>query len=120
MSRTPSMRRRGLTAALALASVAAGASTAGAAAPPVSQVQLATHPPLNAFFLPNLQATNPSPGTYRITNTGRVATGAFLVRIHRVGVKAGSTFTVASLAPGQSFSRYLGNVCDGLPPAFEI
>ena len=42
------------------------------------------------------------------------------MRIHRVGVKAGSTFVVPSLSRGQSFSRYLGNVCDALPPAFEV
>ena len=27
---------------------------------------------------------------------------------------------VPSLSRGQSFSRYLGNVCDALPPAVEV
>jgi subtilase family serine protease len=104
--------------ATVLAAFAAGTATA-AAATPLQPIRAGVHPPL-VGLLPNLTASNPSPGTYRITNTGIVPSGAFVVRIHRVGVKGGSSFVVPSLARGQSFSRYLGNVCDAIPPAFEV
>jgi subtilase family serine protease len=117
MSKAFALRHAGIASGLVLAALAAGIPTAGASTvqPVRAGVQLQI-PPL----LANLTATNPSPGTYRITNTGFAPSGSFVVRIHRVGVKAGSTFVVPSLFRGQSFSRYLGNICDVIPPAIEV
>jgi subtilase family serine protease len=119
MSKAIRPRRAAVAASLVVAALAAGSATA-AAATPLQPVRAAVPPPL-ALLLPNLATTNPSPGTYRITNTGIAPTGSFVVRIHRVGVKAGGTFVVPSLSRGQSYSHYLGNFCGtGFPPAFEV
>src|SRR4051812_39292148 len=107
MSKAIALRPAGIASSLVLVALAVGIPTAGAT--PAQPVRAGVHltiPPL----LPNLAASNPSPGTYQITNTGIAPSGSFVVRIHRVGVKAGSTFVVPSLSRGQSFSRYLGNV----------
>jgi hypothetical protein len=117
MSKAFALRHAGIASGLVLAALAAGIPTAGAST--IQPVRAGVHlqiPPL----LPNLTATNPSPGTYQITNTGIAPSGSFVVRVHRVGVKFGSTFVVPSLSRGQSFSRYLGNICDALPPAIEV
>jgi hypothetical protein len=119
MSKASTPRAAAIATSLVLAAFAAGTATA-AAATPVQPARAAVHPPILAL-LPNLTASNPSPGIYRITNTGIAPSGSFLVRVHRVGVKAASILTVPSLSRGQSYSRYLGNFCgDGFPPAFEV
>jgi CARDB len=117
MSKSFALRHAGIASGLAIAALAAGIPTAGATA--IQQpVRAAVQIPIQ--LLPNLTASTPSPGTYRITNTGLVPSGSFVVRIHRVGVKAGTSFVVPSLARGESFSRFVGNVCNALPPSLEV
>jgi hypothetical protein len=111
-------RRTPAVIATVLAALAAGSATA-AAATPLQPVRAGVHPAIG-LLLPNLAASNPSPGVFRITNTGIFPSGSFVVAIHRVGVKAGSSFVVPSLGHGQSFSRSLGSVCEGVPPVFGI
>jgi subtilase family serine protease len=118
MSKAIAVRHAGIASSLVLAALAVGIPTAGATT--IEPVRATVNLPIPAL-LPNLTASNPSPGTYQITNNGIASSGSFVVRIHRVGVKAGASFIVPSLSRGQSFSRYIGNYCGGgLPPAFEV
>jgi hypothetical protein len=114
MFRTPRIRRAGVLAVLALAATAASAGAASAATP---------LPPLPGdLFRPNLVVTSPAPGWFTVTNTGLLPSGAFAIGIHRVGLKPIGVTPQASLAHGQSVTRFIGNDCSGTfpPPALQV